>query len=181
VADRAVWSSVVVVVKPGTESRGPLIRACIYASVGPVVLKRLNESLGLAIGARSVGTRAEVAQVELPASLGVVTRDVAGAVVGHHPLDSNATLAEPSDGPAKEGGGGHAALVWQHLDIGEPARVVDTDVDEVPADDAATAALGARLGDPAPRSAPEGAMTWARKASQLLDVDVDELARARAP
>ena len=90
---------------------------------------------------------------------------VAGAVVGHHPLDLDPVAAEEGEGAAQEAGGGRAFLVVEHLDVGEPGRVVDGDVHELPADPA-------RLRAPVAVDAVAGPADPA----ELLDVDVDELA-----
>jgi hypothetical protein len=72
------------------------------------------------------------------------------------------------DGTTQEAGGGRAFLVSEDFDVGEPGRVVDGDVDVLPA-------------DPARPGRPIVVDAVARPAdpAQLLDVDVDELARPR--
>jgi glycine/D-amino acid oxidase-like deaminating enzyme len=60
-----------------------------------------------------------VAQPEVVAGPGVVARDAAGAVVGHHPLDAHAARREPGDRAPQKGRCGLAALIGQDLDIGQ--------------------------------------------------------------
>jgi hypothetical protein len=64
----------------------------------------------------------------------------------------------------------------RHLDVGEPGRVVDADVDKVPADQPAASAGGGALAGAAALMAGH---TLARpaEAAQLLDVDMHALAR----
>jgi hypothetical protein len=95
--------------------------------------------------------------------------DVARAVVAHDPFDGDAKTLEVAQRPHQEAGHGLALLVGQDLDIGEPGRIVDGDVYELPADGAVLAAPIA--GD---------AMADVAEAGELLDVEVDELAGACA-
>jgi len=75
--------------------------------------------------------------------------------------------AEPADGAAEEGRAGGRRFAREQLGVGEPAVVVDRDVEVLPAcAPAAVADLWAE--DPLPER-PE--------AAELLDVDVNELAR----
>src|SRR3954454_5836007 len=64
VAEGAVGSSVVVVLEPDGQRSGSLLGAGVDGAVGPAAEERSDEALGLAVGARSVGPRAEVAQAE---------------------------------------------------------------------------------------------------------------------
>ena len=70
---------------------------------------------------------------------------VAGAVVAHHALDADVVLGKPRDGAPQEFGGGCAALVVEHFDVGQAGRVVDADVHVFPADHALAAAPAAAL------------------------------------
>src|SRR5215218_3716916 len=64
VAERAVGSSVVVVVEPDGEGGGSLLGAGVDGAVGPAGEQRADEAFGLAVGAWPVGPRAQVAQAE---------------------------------------------------------------------------------------------------------------------
>jgi hypothetical protein len=110
-----------------------------------------------------------VAQPQQPAGLGKQTRDVARAVVAHHPLDPDAEALEPAQRPDQEAGHRLTLFVGQDLDVGQPGGIVDRDVDELVADLAVLAAPLA--GD---------AMAAVAKAGELLDVEVDELTGAGA-
>ena len=72
-------------------------------------------------------------------------------------------------------------LVGEHLGVGQAAVVVDGDVDVLPASNAAVVAVGVASARLAGVGEPE-ADTLARTAdaTELLDVDVHELARPRA-
>ena len=61
------------------------------------------------------------------------TGAIVGPVVGHHPLNPDATRGEPGQRTAQKGGGAFLAFVRQNLDIGQPGRVIDGDMDEIPA------------------------------------------------
>src|SRR5438094_155605 len=88
--------------------------------------------------------------------------------------------ANQADGAAQESSGCLAALVGQDLGVGEPGRVVDGDVHELPAGDATLLAIDGRLMAAPPVA--DDAMTCAERADppELLDVEVDELTRALA-
>ena len=59
---------------------------------------------------------------------------VGGAVVGEEPLDADAVAAVEGDGAAEEADRGCGFLVGEDLGVGEPAVVVDGDVDVLLAD-----------------------------------------------
>lgn len=70
-------------------------------------------------------------------------------------------------GPLQKGGGCGLARVAQHLDIGEPGRIIDGGMDEVLACAAVTAASVARR-----------TVAGSVEPAQLLDIKVDQLARS---
>jgi hypothetical protein len=121
-----------------------------------------------------------VSQAELAAGGGVQKRPIGAAVVGHDALDADAVAGEEVDRPPEEAGRRDCLLVDQHLGVGEAAVVVDRDVDELPAGVADAAAIGGvGVGGLAAPVAGD-AMAGAQDSAELLDVDVDELARAPA-
>ena len=73
-------------------------------------------------------------------------------------------------GAAQEADACLGLLIVQHLDIGEPGGVIDADVDELPARAAGTGAL------PDAPDPVSGAVGY--DPPELLDVDVDQLARS---
>src|SRR5437870_1054573 len=102
VAEGAMSSGEVVVGEPAGESCGPLGRVCVDGSIGPAVLKRLDESFGLAVGAGAVGLGEEVFEPEFVAGLRMHVRAVAGAVVAHHSLDGDPHRTKPLDRSPQE-------------------------------------------------------------------------------
>jgi hypothetical protein len=77
--------------------------------------------------------------------------------------------------PLEEADAGRCLLVGEHLDIAEPGGVVDADVNELPAGDSVAARVGEAVAAVAghPVAGPQDA-------AELLDVDVDQLARPLA-
>jgi hypothetical protein len=121
-----------------------------------------------------IGARAQVADTEDAAGERVDRRAISRPGVGDHALDSDAIAAEEANGAAEEGDRGLGALVAQHL-------VVDADVDVFPADRVAhcPARPATRVVVLLRALAPALAGATLDPA-ELLDVDVDELARAHA-
>ena len=107
-----------------------------------------------------------MAKPERAACERVRDRAVAGAVVGHHPLDPDPGVAEVGDRAAEEADRGRCLLVLEHLNVGQAGSVVDGDVHVLPADPAASAAAVAVDAVPGPADP-----------TQLLHVDMEELAR----
>src|SRR5262245_19079443 len=95
-------------------------------------------------------------------------RDVGGSVVCEHSFNRDAVAAVEGDCTAKEADCGRCFLVAEDLGVGETAVVVDRDVDELPPFLALVAAVMASAGDPVPGPVDP---------AELLDVDVEELAR----
>jgi len=60
-------------------------------------------------------------------------RAVAATVVGEDALDGDSVAAKESDSAAEEADDRQRFLVAQDLGVGEPAVIVDCDVDELPA------------------------------------------------
>src|SRR5213080_4004472 len=121
-----------------------------------------------------------MADAEHAAGERVDGRDVGAAVVGDQLLDGDAVAGEVSHRSAQEADRGGRLLVVEDFDVGQAGGVVDRDVDELPADRPAAAALGVgavgRVAALARRAVPGPAAD----APELLDVDVDQLARALA-
>ena len=97
-------------------------------------------------------------------------RAVGVAVVCHQPLDRDAVGTVEADGAAQEADRRDRPFIAQDLDVGKAGGVVDADVDELPATAAGRVP-----------AAGVGAVTEAAlDRAQLLDVDVDQLARSGA-
>ena len=140
------------------------------AGRGPFAQEGLDEAFGLAVGAsacRAGSAGGGCGAGGRPASS---VRDVARAVVGHHPLDADAPLGEPAQRARRKPVAALAALVGQHLDVGQAdASSTETWTNSQPA--RAEAAL---------RRLPVIRWPTPSKARQLLDVEVQQLARPRA-
>src|SRR5579862_3745335 len=162
-----MWSSSIVEVEPGGKSRAALLGATVNRAVGPAAEHRADEALRLPIRARPVGPGAQVLEPERLAGECVDDGAVTGAVVGHHPLNTDAVGAVVGDGAAEEASRRGRLLVAEHLDVGDPGGVVDADVDVLPADPAASCAAVA-----------VDAVAGPTDPAKLLDVDVQELARS---
>src|SRR5215213_2881949 len=178
VAEGAMASGEVVVGEPAWEGGGALGGGAVDRSVGPATRDGLDEALGLAVGAGPVGAGEQVSDLELVAGLGVSAGAIAGAVVAEHALDGDAHRREPDDRALEEAGGCRSQLVRQLLGIGEPGGVVDADMQELPARRAAPLRPGLDLRAPIAGDPVAGAAL--ADPPQLLDVDVDELARSLA-
>jgi hypothetical protein len=171
----------VVVPEPAVKGGGALGAVAVDRAVGPARQQRADEALGLAVRLRPVGPCAEVPDPERATGDRVGGRAVGRTVVGQHALDLDPLPVEEGDRPAQEADRCCRLLVSEHLGVGEPAAVVDRDVDEVPANrfaladvgiDAVEASVALEARDPLAGAAMDPA--------ELLDVDMDELAGALA-
>ena len=59
---------------------------------------------------------------------------VGRSIVGHQPFDLDPVGGDVGDGSAEEADRRHGLLVGEHLDVGEPGRVIDADAHVLPAD-----------------------------------------------
>src|SRR5882757_3178288 len=157
----------IVSVQPDRKLLGTAIGCWIGLSVGPLPERGLDEALSLAVGFGRIGLGADVFDAEVPASVTEGEGLVATTIVGHDAGDGDAEAFVVSHGRPEEGNGTIGLLVG--LDLGESdARViVDTDVDELPADAATVALAGPIAGD---------AVTDLVETTELFDIDVDHLA-----
>jgi hypothetical protein len=101
----------IVVVQPGGQRLGAVPRAQVGPAVGPLAQEGLNEALGLAVGARGVGTGAEVADAGAPTEAREPIRDIAGAIVGQDAPDADPVPSKPRPGAPQELRRRHAPLV----------------------------------------------------------------------
>src|SRR5690606_7115222 len=139
--------------------------------VGPFPQGGLDEPLGLAVCLGCIGPGSDVPEAEVGAGLPEGPGAIAGAVVGHDAGDGDAEAAVVGDGGLEEGNGALLLLVGQDLREGDARGVVDADVDELPAAAAAAIVAGVMAGD---------AVADLVEAAELLDVEVDQLARLLA-
>ena len=135
-----------------------------------------DEAFGFAVCLWTAGSGAEVADAEASTSERVDRRDVGAAVVGEDTLDRDAVAGEELDRPGEEADRGRGFLIVEDLGVGEAAVIVDGDVDEVPAGQAAVVTVCVALpGSARTRCAVADAFACDLEPSELLDIDVYEL------
>ena len=100
-----LWTMPVVVMQPLVEHAGAFVGVSIDEGVGPFSQGRLDEALGLAVGARRVGARTNVSKTEPLQRLAEGVRDEGRAVVGHDATDLDTELGVVGDGSLEEGDG----------------------------------------------------------------------------
>lgn len=156
----------IVVVEERVESESSVERGWIGSAVSPTAQESLDESFGLSVGAGTVGPGAQMAQAEALAGRGEAAGYVAGTVVGHDARDVDSMAGVPGDQPSKEGDSGGRSFISQDFGISQTGSVVHGNMDELPT--STSSALFAVASN---------AMADDLDAAQLLDIDVDELAR----
>ena len=137
-----MWSMAIVEVEEPGKQRSPLVGVVERPSVGPLVEEGPDHPFGLAVGLRSIGPRKPMTDAELVAGRREGEAAVAAAVVGQDPLDRDAMGGIEAPGSAEEGGGRGRGLIGQFLRVGQPAVVIDRDMDPVPAGPAALVVAG---------------------------------------
>src|SRR5271169_21457 len=172
----------VVVPEPAVKGGGAFLACAVDGGVGPAVDQRADEAFCFPVCLWPVGPGAEMADAEGLAGERVDGGEVGGAVVGEQPFDLDAVAVVKHDSALQKRDRGCGLLVAEDFGVGETAVVVDADVDVFPADAVAPLATTVGVGrvvvlmqTVAPALA--GA---ALDPAELLDVDVDELARPRA-
>src|SRR4249919_2739686 len=172
----------VVVPEPAVKCRGSFAAGGVDGAVGPAGEHGADEALCFAVGLWPVGAGTEMTDAEPPARESVDGGAVGGAVVGDEPFDGDPVAAVKGDGAAEESDRSCRFLVGEHLGVSEAAVVVDCDVDVLPADGVADPAGGVGalwvVGRAAVTADSLACTTY--DAAELLNVDVDELARPRA-
>src|SRR5690242_16255392 len=174
----------VVGVQPGVKRGAPLGLGLVGAGVGPLVEQGAVEAFCFAVGLGPVGADPFVGDAGGGQGLAPGEGLVAGPVIGHDPLGGDPGGAEPGAGAVPERHGGVFALIAEDLAVGQAGVVIDGGVQVAVADDGpampVTGAGGGFLVLVAagpPGGAPAAAI---RDVPQLLDVDMDQLARRGA-
>src|SRR4051812_13145264 len=179
--DGLVSAAMVVVPEPAVKGRGALWTCAVDRAVGPAGEHGADEPFGLAVGLRSVRAGAQVANAHRAAGDGVDGADVGRAVVGDDSLDADAVARKELASATEKRDRRGRLLVAQDFGVGQARGVVDGDMHEVPTDGVAAPAGGVGEGAVVVRAAAEDPLACtAVDASELLDVDVDELTRALA-
>ena len=82
--------------------QAPFAARAVDGSVGPALDERANEALCLSVGSRAVGLGQQVPDPEAPTGGRVGLGAITAPVVGHRPLDCDASLGEPGDRSLEE-------------------------------------------------------------------------------
>lgn len=136
----------VVSVQPEGKLLGAPVGGRISLGVSPFPKRRLDETLGLAIGFGRIGLGADVFDVQVPARIAEGKGFVATTVVGHDAGDGDAEAFIIGYGRLEEGNGAVGLLVGLDLGEGDAGMIVDADMDELPADATAIALPGPIVG-----------------------------------
>ena len=159
----------VIVMKIKRKEGSTMVTGVIRASVSPLAGDGLDEAFGLAIGLRAIGTGEAMFDAELEAGVGEEFGAIGGAAVCEDALDVDAMSFGEVDGLLEGREDAGSLFVREERGEGDAAVIVDGDVEAL---DAGTwVAVGAIAG---------GADAGACEAAQLLDVEVEEIARRRA-
>ena len=169
-ADR--WSMVettmrpmpVVVVKPGQKLSQALLGVLISTSVSPFAQSGLDETLGFAIGAWSIGTGEVVAQAELENSSTESVGAITVSVIGEQAADRNAQVGVIGNCGAQKGDGREGGEIGQDLRESNAGVVIDGDMKVLPTTVVLTPAAAV------------GTINHAGEAAQLLDIEVEQIA-----
>jgi hypothetical protein len=146
-----------------------MVAGVIRTGIGPLAGDGLDEPFGLAVGLWTVRLGEEMAQAEFLAGGGEEFGAISGAAVGEDTLDLNAMSFVELDGLVECGEHAGRLFIGMKRGEGEAGMVVDGDVEAL--DAGAGIALGTIAG---------GAHPWAFEAAQLLDVEVEKVARGVA-
>ncbi len=158
----------IVAMQPERQLLCAALRGGIGLRIGPFAQRRLDEALRLAVGSGRVGLRAHMLEAKFAARPFEELRLVAGAVVAHDAPHGDAEAFVIGDGSREEGDRALLSLVGQDLGKGDARGIVDGHMDVLPSDAAGVGLARPVAGD---------AMADPRKAAELLDVDMDHVAR----
>jgi hypothetical protein len=157
----------VVVEKEVREEGGAVVTGLIGASVGPFAGDGLDEAFGFAVGLRAIGPSEEMFDVVVATGGGKVMGTIGGAAIGEDTLDLDAVVSVESDGLVESLEDAGQLLVGEQAGKGDSGMIINSDVEMF--DASVTSADGAITG---------GANAGTREASQLLDIEMEELAGA---
>lgn len=101
--------------------------------VRPLSDERLDETLGLTVGARPVGPCSSVLDSEGAAGFGEYLRHVAGTIVSEDLFGLDPTGSKPSYGTSKECARCGPFLVLEDFHIRQSRSIIDAHVDVLPA------------------------------------------------
>ena len=136
--------------------------------ISPLPERGLDEALGLSVSFGGIGLGADVLDTQVPASVTKSEGFVTAAIVGHDAGDGDAEALVISHRCLEEKHGAFLFLVRQDLGEGDAGVIINTNVDELPADATAIALAGAIAGN---------AVADSVETTELFDIDVDDLVR----
>ena len=140
-------SGEVVVGGPGLEVLVAFIRIFPVFGVDPFAQSGLDESFGLAVGSRGVGSSAVVFDFEFAAGGSELVGSVGASVVGEQSANADSVAGIEVEGITEKTDGGLGLLVGQHLGECQAGVVIDGDVQGLEAwmlMQASAAAIGAQ-------------------------------------
>ena len=160
-----VWTAVVIKAEIRPERRRAPSRAAIRHAIRPFAQQGLDQAFGLAIGLRTVRSRKSLAHQPALRNGGDGGRPIRPRVVGEQPTDANPPSTKPGERALKKRGAGGGVAGRKDLGIREPARIIDGDVEVLPANAAR-----------APAPVAMNAMAHAGHATQTFEIDVEQIA-----
>jgi hypothetical protein len=159
----------VVVMKIVREEGSAVVTGGVGPGVGPLAGDGLDETFGLAVGLGAIRFGEEMFKAELMARGGEGFGAIGGATIGQDLLDFDTVSGVEADGLLQSVEHARSPFVWEQTSEGEAGVVVDGDVETF--DAGSWVAEGAIAG---------GADSGLCEAAQLLDVEVEEVARGGA-
>src|SRR5450759_2240991 len=159
-------STSIVEVEEAVQARDARLGLGERFGIRPLLEQRPDEPLSFAVGLGPIRPGEPMTDAELVAGRREVVTSIAATVVGQDPLDRDPVARIEVPGPLEEARRGRRRFVGEFLCVGQPAVVVDREVDPVPAQAVVwVAALPAVDPMTATRSDP----------TEHLRVEVDEL------
>lgn len=155
----------VVVMKVVGKEGSPVVTGVIRASISPLAGDGLDEAFGLAVCLRAIGFGEEMCEAEFMAGSGEEFGAIGGAAVGKELLDGEAMSGVEAQGEVQSLENALGTFVREEAGEGEAGVIIDGDVETF--DAGAWVAEGAVTG---------GAYARAKKAAELLDVEMEEFA-----
>src|SRR6266699_4065841 len=128
-----MWTLMVVEVQIGAERRGATSRGPIWRAIRPLAEQGLNEALGFAIGLRPVRPREAVTHGPPATHRAKGVRAIRHRIVGEQADDPYTAPTKPGQRPLQKRRARRRVRGGQDLGIGEPRRVIDRDVQILPA------------------------------------------------
>ena len=139
--------SEVIVLQPREERLVSFLGIRPMTSVSPFAQRGLDEALGLAVGAGSIGASKSMTDAEFRAGTTELARAIATAVVGEQAANADTVLSIKSQGVLQEGDGTLVSLIGQELGEGQAGVVIDGDMESFPAGELGTTATASIAAD----------------------------------